>query len=221
LKGRTHTRYLAAAILVFAGLIRCEAESAQAPLPTLSVGDPAPPIEAMVWLKGEPVRMVSPGQVYVVDFWATWCGPCAASMPHLTELQKKYAGRVRVIGVNVRESERGNASPEEVKAFVRKKQAVMDYTIAMDDPDRRTVFDAWMVAAGAYGIPTAFIADRNGLIVWVGYPSERKEDARFEIALEKAIAGTSDLPAARASQREANERDAERLKTYVATLRGG
>jgi thiol-disulfide isomerase/thioredoxin len=54
----------------------------------VKVGDPAPPLKVEKFLKGDPVKAFKPGHVYVVEFWATWCRPCVASMPHLTELQK-------------------------------------------------------------------------------------------------------------------------------------
>ena len=57
---------------------------------TLSVGDPAPKLAVKEFVKGEPLKDLEKGKTYVVEFWATWCGPCRTSIPHLTELQKKH-----------------------------------------------------------------------------------------------------------------------------------
>ena len=65
----------------------------------LSVGDKAPPLSIEKWVKGDEVTGFEKGKVYVVEFWATWCGPCVASMPHLSALQKEYKDRVTIIGV--------------------------------------------------------------------------------------------------------------------------
>ena len=67
---------------------------------TLKVGDPAPKIEVKSFVKGEPVKTFEAGKTYVVEFWATWCGPCKTSIPHLSELQKKHPA-VTFIGVSV------------------------------------------------------------------------------------------------------------------------
>src|ERR1022692_4863203 len=70
----------------------------------LGPGDPAPPMQIFRWVKGTPVKTFEHGKLYVVEFWATWCGPCKASIPHLTELAKKYAGKVTFSGISVSES---------------------------------------------------------------------------------------------------------------------
>lgn len=191
----------------------CSNSLATALNPTLNVGDPAPPLNAFAWLKGEPVQRFKPGHVYVVDFWATWCGPCIEGMPHLSELQKKYAGKLTVIGVSAREAEHGQKAPDVafVKRFVEKKGDVMAYTVAMDDPNKQTLFDAWMTAAGAYTLPTSFVVDGRGRVVWVGAPNGAWEQA-FDTAVEQALEGKSDLEAARAIQDMVNEQTSIRLQ---------
>ena len=80
----------------------------------LEIGDPAPALNVAEWIKGPPA-VLAEGKgktVYVIEFWATWCGPCRMSIPHLTELQAKYKGKgVVIIGVS-------NEQPAKIKDFV-------------------------------------------------------------------------------------------------------
>ena len=57
------------------------------------IGKPPPPIQVAKWVKGEPLQEFEKGKVYVVDFWATWCGPCIAAIPHLTRLRERHGGK--------------------------------------------------------------------------------------------------------------------------------
>src|ERR1051325_3573232 len=71
----------------------------------VKIGDPAPELKVMTWVKGEPVKGYEKGKIYVVELWATWCLPCKECIPHLTELQRAYKDRgVRVVGVSIWEN---------------------------------------------------------------------------------------------------------------------
>src|SRR5438309_10278770 len=67
----------------------------------VGVGKAAPALVVSGWLRGEPVANFAKGHVYVVESWATWCQPCVASMPHLTQIQKEFGDKATVIGVDV------------------------------------------------------------------------------------------------------------------------
>ena len=71
--------------------------SAQGKIPPVKVGDPAPPLHLNVLLQARQTSQATwealKGNVVVIEFWATWCGPCRAAVPHLNELVSKYKNR--------------------------------------------------------------------------------------------------------------------------------
>lgn len=147
--------------------------SIETPSVASPIGKPAPAIHVAEWVKGAPLEHFEKGRIYVVDFWATWCGPCRAAIPHLTRLVKKHPGEVEVIGISISETQE---TPEDreyigrVRAFVRKMGDQMDYRVAVDRPDR-FMHSTWFKPAATGGIPTAYIIDREGRVAWVGIGS--------------------------------------------------
>jgi len=158
--------------------------------PSLSIGDPAPALRFDAWIKGAEIDGIAPGKVHVIEFWATWCGPCIAVMPHLTELQKRHPD---VVVVSVAASERGKdeaAKLSKVRGFVEKKGDVMGYRVVYaGDPTKMA--EPWMRAAGQSGIPCAFIVDASSKVAWIGHPAE------MDAPLEQVLAGRWDVAAAR------------------------
>jgi thiol-disulfide isomerase/thioredoxin len=173
---------------------------------SLGLGDKAPPLKVATFLQGEPVTEFQKGKPYVVEFWATWCGPCIQSIPHLNELSKKYREQgLIVIGVDILEND-----PPKVEAFLERMKADMTYTVARDllaadDEGGRTGFmlKNWMEPAEQRGIPAAFIVDREGQIAWVGHPMQMDEP------LASVMAGTWNLEQARADAVRAKELEAK------------
>jgi thiol-disulfide isomerase/thioredoxin len=134
--------------------------------PTLKVGDKAPQITIEKWVKGEPITGYEKGRVYVVEFWATWCGPCIASMPHLTHLQKEYKDKVQIIGVTTKDP---NNSLEQVEKMVSEKgNEGMGYAVAWDEGTKTK--EALFKAAGQTGIPCSFVIDGTGTVAYIGHP---------------------------------------------------
>ena len=110
------------------------AAGAAANEPSLTIGDPAPKLGEMDWLRGDPVGEFQPGNVYVLDFWTTWCGPCIEGMPYLSQLQKKYADRgVRIVGVSMKDHM--NRLPI-VRKFVERHERIMGYSVAHDTSEQ-------------------------------------------------------------------------------------
>ncbi len=194
-------------VVLASALVACFAAGASAQ--SLNVGDDAPALTLSKTVKGEKIEKLEPDQTYVVEFWATWCGPCIANVPHLTELQHKYKDKgVKFLGVSIWEGE-----PAKVEPFVAKMGDQMDYTVAMDDlSDKKEgskgkMADAWMTASESDGIPTSFIV-RNGKVAWIGHPYY------MEKHLVAALTTDFDLKAAADRARE----DRSARKTYVETM---
>ncbi|MBX3120194.1 MAG: redoxin family protein [Fimbriimonadaceae bacterium] len=160
----------------------------------LQVGQPAPAVKIAKWIKGSKVEMFDKNKVYVVEFWATWCGPCKETIPHLTELAKKFKDKVSFIGVDSFEVDpdepvvKGeNGEPEHfamVEKFVKDMGAKMDYNVGIDTTDGFMAKN-WMDAANQGGIPTAFIVDQAGKLAWIGHPLDDMDKVLEKILAKK------------------------------------
>lgn len=135
-------------------------------LPTLSLeGLPE------VWLQGAPVKEWEKDKVYIFEFWATWCGPCLAAMPHMEQLHQAFKDnpRMQIIGVNVMDRK----TPEALKEFIKNRPTPLNYTMAVDVDGKKTS-EKWLEPLKVNGIPHAF-AVKNGQLIWRGHPAQLSE----------------------------------------------
>jgi thiol-disulfide isomerase/thioredoxin len=118
------------------------------------LGQTAPKLELSNWVNGEVKADAMKGKIVVLDFWATWCGPCKAAVPHNNEIAKKYADKaVLVIGAC-------GGGREESMADVA-KATKMEYPTAKTTP---AATKAWKVQWW----PTYVVIDRDNRIRALG-----------------------------------------------------
>jgi thiol-disulfide isomerase/thioredoxin len=114
--------------------------------------DAAPPF-AVKGMDGKTVSLAgAQGKVVLLNFWATWCGPCRMEVPDLVELQKKYQDRLQVIGLVVDDEDE-----DAVRKFA--KRYGINYPVAMATDEMRVQF------GGVPALPTSFIIDAQGRVV--------------------------------------------------------
>ena len=140
--------------ILFFGIITGTA-NAQVVVP--KAGDPLPAL-MLNYLGKQPDLS---GKPVLVEFWATWCPPCRKSIPHLNQIYAKYKSKgLEIVGIT-----------DEDEATVKKfqQQVPMEYNVAINTP--RSVYQQF----GIEGIPTAFLVNKGGKIVWTGHPMELTE----------------------------------------------
>lgn len=151
--------------LLFSGCMRREPPAVGA----AEIGRPAPAFE-LPDLEGNLVSLEEfRGKIVLVDFWASWCGPCRMTMPMLERLGREYADSMVLLALNLQET------PEVVAEYVR-SQSIRT----------RVLLDEEGSAGMAYGtesIPMHFLIDREGILrqVHAGYYSGMEADLRNEI----------------------------------------
>ena len=113
------------------------------------------------------------GQVVLVNYWATWCGPCREEMPGLVRLSQELGPKgLAVVGVSVDEGSR-----EKVQQFV--DEFHVTYPVALQEPMSQ-------MAQGMAGVPTTILVDRQGRVAktYVGAVGERdfRQDVKILLA---------------------------------------
>jgi thiol-disulfide isomerase/thioredoxin len=137
--------------------------------------DPAPDF-SLTSLDGKPVTLAgSKGKVILLNFWATWCGPCRAEIPDLVELQNKYKEHLQILGLVVDDDDQ-----DAVKDFAEKFG--INYPVALATNDIRLQY------GGIAALPTSFVLDSEGRIV------QKHEGLRDPVLYETEIRALLGLP---------------------------
>lgn len=122
-------------------------------------------------LSGKIVRLSDlKGKVVLLDFWATWCGPCEESLPFLAGLYERHrSGGFEVLGVSE------DASAELVRAYASARR--MSYPLLLDQGNRA------MDLYGVRGVPSTFLLDREGAVraSWIGFGDDIAKDMEASV----------------------------------------
>ena len=137
--------------------------------------DPAPEFH-LESLDGKPLSIAAQrGKVVLLNFWATWCGPCRAEIPDLIELQQKYKERLQIIALTVDEDD-----PDVVRDAV--EESGINYPVAMSSKEVRLKY------GGIAALPTSFMLDTQGRVV------QKHEGLRDPVLYETEIRALLGLP---------------------------
>ena len=166
---------LTSLLLCFPTLLSAQESEQQATIRFVRNPDPAPDFK-LTGLDGKPVSLAdSKGKVVLVNFWATWCGPCRAEIPDLVELQNKYKDRLQILGLVVDDEDN-----DAIQKFVHKFG--VNYPVALANNDIRLQY------GGIPALPTSFVLDSEGRIV------QKHEGLRDPLLYETEVRSLLGLP---------------------------
>jgi len=133
------------------------------------------PIDNLTFVQGQKFTLddAKHKNIVVIESWATWCGPCRTSIPHLNSLYQKFGKRgVLFVGVT-NESDR-----TAVTRFISSMGNKMTYPVALDEDGDMSSYES---TYSIKGIPHALIIDHNGKVVWSGHPMQSDFEDKLDV----------------------------------------
>ena len=170
---------LAAVMLALLPAASTFAQDEMAPPPPLPAGTPAPAFTTIT-VNGKPLSLKSlRGKVVLLDYWATWCGPCQLATPTLEALHKKFSRQgLAVVGLSV-DDQRSVAA---VKPFMR--HFGMTYLVSASPLQNGRAQYAYRVN----GIPSQFLIDKKGIIRWSQSGFSANEGQELTVMIKRLLA---------------------------------
>lgn len=154
--------FAALAIMICAGVSAQETNNDKRLWAKSFLNEKAPELVVEKWLSDAPDTK---GKFVLIDFWATWCGPCRKAIPEMNKFSKEFPNDLVVIGLS-------NETEEKVVAF---KEPAIEYYSAIDTAN--TTKNAFEVK----GIPHVVLIDPHGIVRWEGYPTLQDHELTAEV----------------------------------------
>ncbi|MDL2319871.1 TlpA family protein disulfide reductase [Alistipes sp. OttesenSCG-928-B03] len=156
------TLLFAAAMLVSLSAFAQESNNGKKLWAKSVLNEKAPILVVEKWLGDAPE---TEGKFVIVDFWATWCGPCKKAIPEMNEFSKKFKDDLVVIGLS-------DETEEQVKAMT---SPVIEYYSAIDTQKRMSN------ALEVKGVPHVIVIDPEGIVRWEGFPTLQGHELTEEV----------------------------------------
>lgn len=127
----------------------------------ISVGAKAPKINITDWIKNEPTDKNLSNKYIILEFWATWCGPCIAAVPHMNELQEKFNSE-NIYYISI--------TDESVEKVRRSLKRVDFKSMVVTDLTKQTQINFGDGQKGLEQYPLTVLIDNNNIVRWIGEP---------------------------------------------------
>lgn len=145
----------------------------------LAVGDKAPEINVTNYIENIPQDKYVKGKYILLEFWATWCGPCLGAVPHLNTLREKYKERGDILFLSM--------TYEEPEKILKTLKRIQFKTSVVTDQSNITFKGFGVERDGTITVPRTILIDNKGIIKWIGNPFQLTDSLFDNFVNEKTI----------------------------------